>query len=85
MTLRPQQTDPAPAPAERVVPFSTADGRSCNVVNVRGDREPTRGPVLLVHGAGVRSNIFRAPTTTNGRADRRRAGTRSVRREGGRA
>jgi hypothetical protein len=65
MTRPPTQSRDSHAPAERIVPFTTADGRSCNVVNVRGDREPTRGPVLLVHGAGVRSNIFRAPTATN--------------------
>jgi hypothetical protein len=35
-----------------------------NVVNVRGSVPPTRGPVLLVHGAGVRGNIFRAPVET---------------------
>ncbi len=46
---------------ERVVPFATEDGFRLNVINVRGAREPRRGPVLLVHGAGVRANIFRAP------------------------
>jgi pimeloyl-ACP methyl ester carboxylesterase len=47
--------------AERVVAFTAGDGLECNLVNVRGETEPTRGPVLLVHGAGVRANIFRAP------------------------
>jgi pimeloyl-ACP methyl ester carboxylesterase len=46
---------------ERVVPFTARDGLACNLVHVRGQREPTKGPVLLVHGAGVRGNIFRAP------------------------
>ena len=33
-----------------------------NLVNVRGASPPTRKePVILVHGAGVRGNIFRAP------------------------
>ena len=50
---------------ERTVPFVTADGRTGNVIHVQGDTAPTRGPVLLVHGAGVRANIFRAPTDTN--------------------
>lgn len=53
-----------PAPAElveRVVPFTTEDGFQLNLVNVRGSAEPARGPVVLVHGAGVRGNIFRAP------------------------
>ncbi len=46
---------------ERTVTVPTADGRSCNVINVRGKTPPTRPPVLFVHGAGVRANIFRAP------------------------
>ena len=46
---------------DEVVPFTAADGLQCNLVHVRGERQPTRGPVLLVHGAGVRANIFRAP------------------------
>jgi hypothetical protein len=46
---------------DRVVPFTAGDGLECNLVNVRGEREPSRGPVLVVHGAGVRANIFRAP------------------------
>jgi hypothetical protein len=46
---------------ERVVPFNAGDGLALNLIRVSGEREPTRGPVLLVHGAGVRANIFRAP------------------------
>lgn len=49
---------------ERVVPFTATDGFQCNLINVRGAEPPTRGPVLLVHGAGVRANIFRAPVQT---------------------
>jgi pimeloyl-ACP methyl ester carboxylesterase len=49
---------------ERVVPFMAEDGLRLNLINVRGEREPHRGPVLLVHGAGVRANIFRAPVKT---------------------
>ena len=49
---------------ERVVPFNTDDGLQLNLINVRGEREPHRGPVVLVHGAGVRANIFRAPVET---------------------
>ena len=33
-----------------------------NLIHVRGEHAPTSGPVLLVHGAGVRANIFRAPS-----------------------
>jgi hypothetical protein len=50
---------------ERVVPFTAGDGFGCNLIHVRGEAEPTRGPVLLVHGAGVRANIFRAPVQTS--------------------
>jgi hypothetical protein len=49
---------------QRIVPFRTEDGVNLNVINVRGEAAPTRGPVLLVHGAGVRANIFRAPVAT---------------------
>jgi len=47
-----------------VVPFEAGDGRRLNLVHVSGERPPTRGPVLLVHGAGVRADIFRAPVDT---------------------
>lgn len=57
--------EPSPVPSreyrEAVVPFQAGDGRALNLIHVQGPREPTRGPVLLVHGAGVRANIFRAP------------------------
>ncbi len=46
---------------ETIVPFCAADGFQCNLIHVRGDKPPSRGPVVLVHGAGVRANIFRAP------------------------
>lgn len=64
---RPSQARPVQARSyqERTVPFATADGRRGNVIQVRGPRAPTRGTVLLVHGAGVRANIFRAPTAVN--------------------
>ena len=42
-------------------PLATADGVPCNVVNVRGPQKPTKGPVLLVHGVGVRKEIWRPP------------------------
>jgi pimeloyl-ACP methyl ester carboxylesterase len=53
------------ATTDEVVPFVTADGRAGNVVHVVGDKAPVRGPVILVHGAGVRANIFRAPVDVN--------------------
>lgn len=47
---------------ERVVPVRARDGFEMNLINVRGTEKPEKGPVLLVHGAGVRANIFRAPS-----------------------
>ena len=47
---------------ERVVPVRARDGFELNLINVRGSQRPEKGPVLLVHGAGVRANIFRAPS-----------------------
>ncbi len=47
---------------DRVVPFSAGDGTELNLINVRGPKPPAKPPVLLVHGAGVRANIFRAPS-----------------------
>lgn len=52
----------ATALREEVVPFTAGDGVPLRLTRVRGARAPDRGPVLLVHGAGVRSRIFRAPT-----------------------
>jgi len=49
---------------DELIPFTTADGVACNLVHVLDDRPATRGPVLLVHGAGVRANIFRPPNET---------------------
>jgi pimeloyl-ACP methyl ester carboxylesterase len=49
---------------ERRVPFQTQDGFSLDLINVRAEKEPTKGPIILVHGAGVRANIFRAPVKT---------------------
>ena len=46
---------------QRVVPFEAGDGRPLNLVHLQGPRAPSRGPVLLVHGAGVRANIFQPP------------------------
>lgn len=54
-----------PAYRDRVVPFTAGDGLTCNLVHVEGDSPASRGPVLLVHGAGVRGDIFRAPVRTN--------------------
>jgi hypothetical protein len=47
---------------DEVFPFKTADGVECNVTHVIGPKAPTKGPVLLVHGVGVRTEIWRPPT-----------------------
>jgi len=50
------------AHTDEVFPFRTADGIECNVTHVTGPKAPTKGPVLLVHGVGVRKEIWRPPT-----------------------
>ncbi|MDY7231813.1 alpha/beta fold hydrolase [Hyalangium rubrum] len=57
----PVDSTPAARYVEHIVPFQAGDGRPLNLVHIQGHREPTKGPVVLVHGAGVRANIFRAP------------------------
>jgi hypothetical protein len=47
---------------DELIPFTATDGVKLNLIHVRGAQPPTKGPVLLVHGAGVRANIFRAPS-----------------------
>lgn len=39
-----------------------ADGVPCNLIHVKGPKPPAKGPVLLVHGVGVRTEIWRPPT-----------------------
>lgn len=43
------------------VPITALDGRPLTLLHVTGRAAPTRGPVLLVHGAGVRAEVFRPP------------------------
>jgi hypothetical protein len=43
------------------VPFIAGDGRELNLLHAESDTPASKGPVLLVHGAGVRANIFMAP------------------------
>jgi pimeloyl-ACP methyl ester carboxylesterase len=47
---------------EEVVPFAAGDGVGLNLIHLSNGRSAGRPPVLLVHGAGVRANIFRAPS-----------------------
>ncbi len=60
-----QKKQKPPTIHTRIVPFSAGDGFACNLLHVRGTRTPDKGPVLLVHGAGVRANIFRPPVETS--------------------
>jgi hypothetical protein len=55
----------APAMTVETIPFTAGDGMACNLLRVRNARGMPKGPVLLVHGAGVRANIFAAPTPMN--------------------
>lgn len=64
MAIAPPESSSETGRRERVVPFQAADGFACNLIHVTGPNSPTRGPVILVHGAGVRANIFRAPVRT---------------------
>lgn len=50
-----------PPRQERIRWFTAGDGFKCNLINVRGEKLPSKCPVILMHGAGVRANIFRAP------------------------
>lgn len=47
---------------EETIPFIAGDGKQLNLIHVRGAVPPAKGPVIVVHGAGVRANIFRAPS-----------------------
>ena len=59
------ETSLHPSEIEQVVlPFTAGDGMALNLLHVRGPRPASRGPVLLVHGAGVRANLFRPPVET---------------------
>ncbi|MFC5148784.1 alpha/beta fold hydrolase [Streptomyces aureoversilis] len=44
-----------------VQPLKALDGRPLTLVHVQGRHPPTRGPVIVVHGAGVRAELFRPP------------------------
>jgi predicted alpha/beta hydrolase len=52
-----------PGLRRRILGVRTEDGRDLTVHHIRGEAEPTEGPVLLAHGTGVRANVFYgAPT-----------------------
>lgn len=64
MTTQPA-TRPTTRSDHRVDPhvIAAGDGLPLTLLRVRGRHDPTREPVLLVHGAGVRAEIFRPPTS----------------------
>jgi poly(3-hydroxyalkanoate) synthetase len=47
------------------IEFVTEDGVTCNLKHLVNESTKPRGPVILVHGAGVRANIFNPPTEKN--------------------
>lgn len=47
-----------PGLRRRILRVPAGDGFVTTLHNVRGAAEPTRGPVLLIHGTAVRANIF---------------------------
>ena len=52
-----------PGLKRRIVGVRTEDDRALTLHNIRGDAEPSAGPVLLAHGTGVRAEVFYgAPT-----------------------
>jgi hypothetical protein len=48
-----------------VIPFNSLDGFKCNLWRLKNNKPTPKGPVLLVHGAGVSSDIFNAPNEKN--------------------
>lgn len=50
--------------SQEIVAFCSGDGFNCNLIHALGASTPWKGPVLLVHGAGVRANIFMPPVAT---------------------
>jgi pimeloyl-ACP methyl ester carboxylesterase len=52
----------AAAHTDELIALDIEDGVPCNVIRVHGPKAPTKGPVLLVHGVGVRPEIWRPPT-----------------------
>lgn len=47
------------------IEFTSGDGFTCNLKHLVSPAKKTKGPIMLVHGAGVRANIFNPPTAEN--------------------
>ncbi len=56
---------PAPEPPCEVIEFFAGDGMRLNLIHYAGAMDARLGPVLLVHGAGVRANLFCPPVGTS--------------------
>ncbi len=48
-----------------LIEFESGDGFICNLHHFASDKPAGLDPVIVLHGAGVRANIFLAPTKTN--------------------
>jgi hypothetical protein len=48
-----------------IIPFKAYDGFNCNLWRLKHNGSKQRGPLMLVHGAGVRANIFNPPNEVN--------------------
>lgn len=48
-----------------IIPFESRDGFSCNLWHLQTTGRPIKGPVLLVHAAGMRANSFNPPHPHN--------------------
>ena len=48
-----------------IFPFKAFDGFQCNLWRLKSNSPSYKEPVLLIHGAGVRSNIFNPPNQKN--------------------
>lgn len=47
------------------IPFNALDGFECNLKHVVNKNTSPKGPLIMVHGAGVRANIFNPPNKIN--------------------
>lgn len=48
-----------------IIPFESGDGFKGSLIHIKGAKTPDKGPVIVVHGAGVSASIFLAPVNKN--------------------
>jgi hypothetical protein len=58
-----------PGLRRRKLALRALDGRALTLHHIRGEAEPTEGPVLLLHGTGVRAEIFYGAPLTDSLVD----------------